>query len=126
MSTDVFEIEVIKNLKSLQLVFDLLRERVGSPVSYKSIADDVAISPTTVKKYIQILESLYIIFIVTPFSNNIARSLLKEPKIYIFDNCLVTASAGARLENLVANGLLKSIYARNDYLAQENASPIKI
>jgi predicted AAA+ superfamily ATPase len=66
------------------MVFELLRRKVGSPVSYASIARDVNASPTTIIKYVQILEALYIIFRVTPYSRNIARSILKEPKIYFF------------------------------------------
>jgi predicted AAA+ superfamily ATPase len=115
---DVLDFDNIQNLNAIRLVFDLLRERVGSPVSYSSISEDVGISPNTVKKYIQILEALYIVFRVTPFSKNIARSLLKEPKIYFFDNGLVKGDNGAKFENLVALSLLKSIYARVDYLGQ--------
>ncbi|MEI8320395.1 MAG: hypothetical protein WCG05_00055 [Alphaproteobacteria bacterium] len=45
LSTDIFEIDTIHNLKGMRLVFDLLRERVGSPVSYQSLAEDVSVSP---------------------------------------------------------------------------------
>ncbi len=121
LSTDIFDIDEIENIKAFRLVFELLRSRVSSPVSYNSIAEDVQISPTTVKKYIQIMQALYIIFIVTPYSNNIARSLLKEPKIYFFDTGLVTADHGAKLENFVACSLLKSLYAQNDYHANDYA-----
>ncbi len=62
---DVLDFDNIQNLNAIRLTFELLRKRVGSPVSYSSIAEDVAISP------------------------NIARSLLKEPKIYFFDTGLV-------------------------------------
>lgn len=119
LSTDIFEFNQIQNFKAIQLIFKLLRHRVGSPVSYQSIAEDVGVSSATVKKYIQILEALYIIFIITPFSNNIARSLLKEPKIYFFDTGLVDGNEGARLENLTALCLLKHIYGKYDYLAED-------
>ncbi|MCD6055904.1 MAG: hypothetical protein K0R12_866 [Gammaproteobacteria bacterium] len=79
LQTDVLDFD---NIKAIRLVFELLRKRVGSPISYTAIAEDAAISPNTVKKYIAILEALYIIFRVTPFSKNTARSLLKEPKVY--------------------------------------------
>lgn len=118
LSTDIFEIETVQNLKSMRLVFELLRKRVGSPVSFQSIAEDAAISPATVKKYIQILEALFIIFIVTPYSKNIARSLLKEPKIYFFDTGLVQGD-GARFENLVAVSLLKHVFAKVDIEAED-------
>ncbi|HJZ23333.1 MAG TPA: ATP-binding protein [Candidatus Babeliales bacterium] len=119
LSTDIFEFEQIFNLKAMQLIFNLLRTRVGSPISYQSLAEDVAISPTTVKKYIQILEALFVVFRVTPYSKNIARSLLKESKLYFFDTGLVIGDEGAKLENLVAVSLLKHAYALTDYQAKE-------
>lgn len=116
---DVLDFEKIHDFKAIQTVFELLRRRVGSPVSYTSLAEDVGISPNTVKKYISIFEDLYIIFRVTPYSNNIARSLLKEPKIYFFDNGLVAGDDGARFENLVAASLLKHIYNQNDIFGRD-------
>ena len=121
LSTDIFEFETIHNLKGMRLVFDLLRNKIGSPISYKGLAEDVGVSPTTIKKYIQILQSVFVIFTVTPYSRNIARSLLKEPKIYFFDTALVQGTEGAKLENLVAVSLLKYSYARVDNLAEECA-----
>src|SRR4029077_5708042 len=100
-----FEIDKIYNIKAMQLIFNLLRNRVGSPISYQSLAEDVGTSPTTIKKYIQILEALFVVFKVTPYSKNIARSLLKEPKLYFFDTALVQGDDGAKLENIVAVSL---------------------
>lgn len=118
LSTDIFEVEQIHNARAMQLVFDLLRSRVGSPVSYQSLAEDVAVSPTTIKKYIQILEALFIIFRVQPYSKNIARSLLKEPKIYFFDTGLVEGDEGIKFENMVAVSLLKEVYGKVDIKAE--------
>lgn len=118
LSTDVFDFDIVQNIKALRTVFELLRTKVGTPISYQSIAEDAAIAPNTVKKYIDILESLFIVFRITPFSKNIARSLLKEPKLYFFDNGLVKGDEGAKLENLVAVCLLKNTYAKIDYQAE--------
>jgi len=118
LRVDVLDFDNIQNLKAIQLLFELLRKKVGSPISYLSLAEDIAISPNTVKKYIQILEALYIIFRVTPFSKNIARSLLKEPKIYFFDNGLVNGDHGTQFENLLAFCLLKHCFAKTDMLAE--------
>lgn len=121
LSTDIFEIDNIQNVKAFRTVFELLRHRVGSPVSYQSLAEDTAVSPTTIKKYIDILVAVYVVFIVTPYSKNIARSLLKEPKVYFFDSALIEGGSGAILENEVAVSLLKNIYARNDQLGEEDS-----
>lgn len=118
LATDVFEFDKVQNIKAVKTIFELLRTKVGSPISYQSLAEDVAISPTTAKKYIQILEALYVVFSITPYSNNIARSLLKEPKIYFFDTGLVKGDEGAKLENLVAVSLLKHVYAKIDEVAE--------
>lgn len=119
LNTSIFDIKNIQNLKAFRIVFELLRKRVGSPISYQTIANDAGISPATVKRYIDILSAVYVIFLVSPYSRNIARSLLKEPKVYFFDIGLVDAGPGAKLENLVALSLLKDAYARNDQLAEE-------
>ena len=116
--TDILDFEKIHDFRAMQMVLDVLRRRIGSPVSYTSIAEDLQVAPNTVKKYIQILESLYIIFRVTPFSRNIARSILKEPKIYFFDTGLVQGDEGVKFENMVALCLLKHVYAKVDLKGQ--------
>lgn len=113
--TDVLDLEKIHDFRAIQLVLELLRRRVGSPVSYMSIAEDAQISPNTVKKYIELFEGLYIVFRIAPFSKNIARSLLKEPKIYFYDAGMVIGDEGARLENMMAVCLQKHVYALQDY-----------
>jgi len=117
--TDILDFEMIHNLQAIRTIFELLRQKVGSPVSYASLAEDVQVSPVTVRKYIEILESLYIIFRIFPHSKNIARSILKEPKIYFFDNGLVSGDEGAKFENLAAVSLLKHVYAKSDYTGQK-------
>lgn len=119
--TDILDFERIHDFKAIQLILDLLRSRTGSPVSYQSIAGDVGVAPNTVKKYIQILESLFIIFTVTPYSKKIARSVSKTPKIYFYDAGMVTNDEGAVFENMVALCLLKHVYAQMD-LAGKPAS----
>jgi uncharacterized protein len=113
--TDVLDFERIHDFRAIQLVLELLRRRVGSPISYLSISEDAHISPNTVKKYIELFEGLYIVFRVTPFSKNIARSLLKEPKVYFYDTGMVVGNEGARFENMMAVNLQKHAFALQDY-----------
>lgn len=111
---DIMDFTRITEIKKMELLIEMLRRRVGSPVSSNSIAQDLQISPTTTAKYIEIMEALFIIFKVTPFSHNIARSILKEPKIYFYDTGMVIGDDGAKLENFSAVSLLKHIYLQND------------
>lgn len=115
---DIIDFGHVHNLRAIETIFELLRRNIGSPVSYASIARDVQLSPTTIMKYINILEALYIVFKVTPYSRNIARSILKEPKIYFYDTSLVIGDKGKKLENHVAVSLLKDVFARTDMLGE--------
>lgn len=112
---DILDFGNVHDLKKIQMILELLRRRVGSPVSFTSIARDVQVSPTTVIKYIEILEALYIVFRIVPYSKNIARSVLKEPKIYFYDNGMVVGDEGILFENFAAISLLKHVYAKVDY-----------
>ena len=113
--TDILDFEKIHDFRAMQLTLELLRQRVGSPLSYSSLARDVKCSPNTIKRYIEILEALYIVFKVTPYHKNIARSIQKEAKIYFYDNGMVVGDAGIRFENFVAVSLLKHLNAIEDY-----------
>lgn len=104
---DILEFSKIQEIRAIKILLELLRKRVGSPISYLSLAGDLQVSPNTVRKYIAILESLYIIFLVRPFHKNIARSILKEPKVYFYDSGFVDGEEGIRLENTIAAALLK-------------------
>ncbi len=112
---DILNFENIRDLRAMYTLLEMLRYRVGSPISYKSIAEDIGTSPNTISKYIEILESLFIIFRIYPFSKNIARSLKKEAKIYFFDTGLVKGDDGIKLENLVAVHLLKNVFGEQDF-----------
>lgn len=112
---DILDFERIHDLRAMQLTLELLRRRVGSPISLTALAGDVACAPNTIKKYLEILEALCIVFRVTPYHDNIARSLLKEPKVYFYDTGMVKGDDGIRFENLMAVHLLKHLHAIEDY-----------
>lgn len=119
LKEDLLELEPVREIKKIEFLIDLLANRVGSTISHLSLARDLEVSPHTVKKWISILESLYVIFVIRPYSKNISRSLLKEPKIYFYDIGRVTNGEGARAENLVALCLLKDLYFKEDVLGHK-------
>lgn len=114
VNVDVLDFAAVEDIRALHTVFLLLRERVGSPISYQGLAEDVGISPKTAKRYVGILEDLYLVFLVRPYTNKIARAIRKEPKAYLYDLDLVIGDEGKRLENLVALSLLKEDFYLQD------------
>ena len=111
---DVVEFSRLHEMNAMRLFLELLRERVGSPLSLASIARDLGISPNTLKRYLDVLQALYIVFLVQPWHRNVARAILQTPKVYFFDTGLVRGDEGIRFENAVATMLLKHVHFRQD------------
>lgn len=116
---DVLEFSRIQEVNAIRLFAQTLRSRVGSPLSLASLARDLAVSPATLKKYLDILEALYIVFVVRPWHDNIARAVLQSPKVYFYDTGLVEGDDGLRFENLVATALLKHVQWQHDAQGKE-------
>jgi uncharacterized protein len=106
---DLLNLSAVRDIQSIETLIELLRSRVGSPVSSNSLARDLQKSPKTVQHWLSLLEDLYVIFKITPYHKNIARGLLKEPKYYFYDNGMVLGDEGSKLENLVACAVLKEV-----------------
>jgi predicted AAA+ superfamily ATPase len=110
---DISETETIKRITDLEFLIELMKPKVGSTLSYKSLCEDLLTDDKTVKRWLTIFENSYLLFKITPYSKNILHSTKKAPKYYFYDYPRID-DLGARLENLVALSLLKEIYFLND------------
>ena len=123
---DVRELSsAIDSLKFLRFV-TAVAARTGQLLNYKGIADDADIDQATVKSWLNILETLGIIFYLHPYSNNVLKRTIKTPKLYFYDTGLVCyltkwstpevamngAMSGALYENYVVSEIIKS-FAHN-------------
>lgn len=115
---DVLEFSRLQEVNAMRLFAEMLRSRVGSPLSLASMARDLNLSPATLAKYLAILEALFIVFVVRPWHRNIARATLQSPKVYFYDAGLVLGDDGIRFENLVATHLLKNVQWQQDTRGQ--------
>ena len=86
LKEELLTLSAVRDIQSIETLIELLRTRVGSPVSSNSLARDLLKSPNTIQHWLRLLEDLYVIFKLTPYHKNIARALLKEPKYYFYDN----------------------------------------
>ena len=92
----------------VELLAEFIRQQAGQLVNFASLARKIRASQDSIRRWIAVLESLYYCFTIRPWTQNVSRSLLKEPKIYLNDWSLVD-EAGNRNENMVACHLLKAI-----------------
>ena len=106
---DILDFARLREIKTMRLFLQLLRSRVGSPLSLANIAHDLAVSSSTLKNYLDILEALHIVFSIRPWHQRVARALSRRVKVYFYDTGLVLGDQGVRLENLLASSLLKHV-----------------
>lgn len=118
---DLLDLEKVRDIKSIEILIDLLRTRVGGTVSCASLANDLQVSSHTVKHWLQVLENLYVIFPVRSYHKNITRSILKETKYFFFDTGQVEGNEGQRLENIVACALLAELHFLEDTLGKKTS-----
>ncbi|MBN1363338.1 MAG: ATP-binding protein [Syntrophaceae bacterium] len=119
LKQDLIDLENLRQITSIETLIELLKKKVGAPISYKSLAEDLQCSDKTVKRWLSVLETLYVIFKVPPYHKNISRSLLKAPKYYFYDTGQLPDDSGMKLENLVACALLKEIHFREDCFGEK-------
>ncbi len=96
--------------------------RTAQVLNYSAIAEDADIDVVTAKAWIDILETLGIVFLLHPYSNNVLKRTVKTPKLYFYDTGLVCyltkwsspdvaesgAMSGALFENFTVSEILKS------------------
>ncbi len=103
----------IQEIAQLELLAELLRQQAAESLSYLALSKKVGVSIDTIRRWIETLKSFYYCFSIQPWSKNISRSLIKEPKLYLWDWSLIE-EPGHHHENLVASHLLKAVHFWTD------------
>jgi predicted AAA+ superfamily ATPase len=110
---DLRDATLIRQIDQVELLYELLPSKIGSPLSYENLSNDIQTSGPTIKNWIDTFESLFILFRVSPWTTKISRAITREQKFYFFNPSIID-SAGSRLENLVAIELLRATSSWND------------
>lgn len=103
---DLRDLEHVREISLVEHLTDLLPSKVGSPLSVKSLREDLQIDHKTAERWLHILENLYVCFRLSPYGPPRVRAVKKERKLYLWDWSSVEDD-GPRFENLVASQLLK-------------------
>ncbi|TRX60473.1 ATP-binding protein [Fulvivirga sp. M361] len=121
---DVRQLTQVSNLNTFSTFLKLCAGRAGQLLNLSELSNDVGISVNTVKSWINILESSYIVFRLYPHYKNFNKRLIKMPKLYFYDTGLLNYLLGIReyaqiqthfakgaiFENLIIAELFKQKY----------------
>ena len=105
--------DAIDSLKFLRFI-TAVAARCSQMLNVSDIAQDADINQKQAKDWLQILETLGIIFYLHPYSNNLLKRLVKTPKLYFYDTGLVCHltrwSSAEVLESGAMNGAILENY----------------
>jgi predicted AAA+ superfamily ATPase len=103
---DVNDLSRVKEISMIELLVDMLPQKVGAALSIKSLQEDLEVSPNSVSHWIMLLEQVYFCYRIYPYGVKKIRAVKKTPKLYLWDWSTIE-DKGARIENVVASHLLK-------------------
>jgi predicted AAA+ superfamily ATPase len=105
---DVLNIEYIQNPKSLEYLLKALAAQIGNEVSAYELSNTLDMNAKTVEKYLDILEKLFIVFPLYPFTSKVRKSITKKRKYYFYDVGIRNAVLGdfSSIENRMDKGAL--------------------
>lgn len=123
LQKDVQELAQIEGLSYMPTLLQLIASRVGSTINYSELSNSTKIPLTSVRRYTQLLQSLFLLHAVPPWSRNFGKRLTQAPKIYFIDTGVLLhtlnfdeqrldetpAVFGGVAENFVVNELCKQI-----------------
>jgi predicted AAA+ superfamily ATPase len=110
---DARDFQNIRNISNLDNLSLLLIDKMAGQLSYASLREDLSCSFDSIMRWTEILEALYFCYRIRPYSKKIKNSLLKEPKIFLYD-WSYGDDAGKQWENFIAGHLLKNVHAWTD------------
>jgi predicted AAA+ superfamily ATPase len=119
---DVRDLTQVGNERQFMQFLTIAAGRTGQLLNLSSIAQDTGISASTAERWLSILITSNIIYLLRPFSQNISKRVIKTPKLYFLDTGLVCfllgwdnptplsrgPMAGALFETFVISEVIKS------------------
>lgn len=121
---DVRSLTQVGDTLSFLKFMTALASRIGQLLNLNSIANEVGISVPTAQRWLSILVSSNIVYVLEPYYNNIMKRAVKTPKVYFLDTGLAAyltkwktkdvleagTMAGNFFENFVIVEIIKSYY----------------
>ncbi len=122
LEMDISEQINTSNLSSFRKFIRICALYSGQMLNMESIAKAVEVSATTIKAWIRILQTSYIIHLLEPDTNSLGKNLIKTPKLYFVDcgllchllriddksELILSRHKGAIIETMAVSELLKN------------------
>lgn len=104
---DVRQLRNIENLNTFRQFIKLCAGRIGQELNLHSLGIELGLSQPTMRKWLSILETSYLVFQLQPYHKNFNKRITKSPKLYFYDTGLA-----CNLLNINTPEQLETFYMR--------------
>ncbi|MCP5505738.1 MAG: ATP-binding protein [Chlamydiales bacterium] len=115
---DVRQVYDIGNIRDFRKLIRLLAANIGNILNLSRFANDLGVAVSTVKKWISVLEASYILFLLPAYTTNKRKNIIKSPKVYFYDNGLVSYLCGITTRELFDQGPMAGALFENYIVAE--------
>jgi predicted AAA+ superfamily ATPase len=119
---DIVEVLAVRDFGLFRTFLKLCAARIGQQLNLVHLSNEVGVSIPTVKSWLSILESSYILYQLPPFYKNFNKRLVKSPKLYFYDTGLACSLLGIKNENkLIESNFKGALFENliiNEYIKQ--------
>ena len=123
LQRDVRDLANVERLSEIPRLLALLASRVAQPVNFADLARTLAIPQTTLRRYMALMETTFLVRLLPAWFSNIGKRLAKASKLLLVDTGLLThllevnanrlrrdrTLFGHILENFAAMELIKQV-----------------
>lgn len=102
---DLFNLAEMRKPTDLRKLVSYLAYNIGSEIKYATVSSELGISSKTIERYVDLLESCFIVKVVPSFSRNPESEIKLGKKIYFIDN---------GIRNALINGGFNPFASRTD------------
>lgn len=88
LERDIRQLGNVSDLSSFESLINLCAARHSQELNYSSLSRESGVAIITAKKWIGLLESCYLLYLLRPFHNNLGKRIVKSPKLYFMDPAL--------------------------------------
>jgi len=104
---DIRSIGELRDIDNFIRFFNVLAPRSANILNKSNIANDTKLNAATIDNYISLLEKVYQIHLLKPYYENIGKTFIKSPKIYLTDSGISSHILGIRDEKDLENSRYK-------------------
>jgi hypothetical protein len=117
---DVRQITAIRDLSMFSNFLRLCAGHTGQVVNYSTFSNNLGVDVKTIRAWLSILETSYILFLQHPYFGNFNKRVIKSPKLYFYDTGIACSLLGIRSEIDYSSHYLKGGLFESFVIAELN------